>query len=101
MDPNPSGGAVAGELEVTLVHADACHLCEDAEAAIADLGARVPLRLSRVDAASETGRRLLMANRAGMLPLVLINGSAFSTGRIPRGRLRQLEAEHRTTTRAG
>lgn len=87
----PTATQTGSVLEVTLVHATACHLCDDAEAAIADLATRVPLRLAQLDAASESGRRLLAEHRAGMLPLLLIDGRFFSFGRVPRGALNRIE----------
>lgn len=89
----PTATQTASALEVTIVHASACHLCDDAEAALAELATRVPLRVAHVDATSEAGQRLLLAHRAGMLPLVLIDGRFFSSGRVPRGALHLVESD--------
>jgi hypothetical protein len=75
-----SGSAVV----VTVVHAPACHFCEDAEQAIATLSACYPLQVDRVDIRSECGMALVAAHRAPMSPLVLLDGVFFSSGRLPR-----------------
>lgn len=75
---------------VTVVGSAACHYCEDAETVLADLATRVPIEITQVDAGSVEGRSLLAEHGAGMLPLVLLDGGFFSSGRIPRGKLRDL-----------
>lgn len=89
----PTATETASALEVTILHATACHLCDDAETALAELATRVPLRVVRVDAVSEAGRRLLLEHPAGMLPLILIDGRFFSSGRVPRGALHRIESD--------
>lgn len=74
---------------VTLVHADACHFCEDADAALARLAEDFPLRVERVEAQSAAGRRLVDEHRAPMYPLVLVDGEFFSCGRLPKAKLRR------------
>lgn len=85
--------ATVAALDVTLVQAPACHLCEEAEAALTELARLVPLRIERFDASSQAGRALLLEHRAGMLPLVLINGKSLSSGRLPRGALRKIRSD--------
>lgn len=82
-------------MRATLVHTDACHLCDDARQALAELATRIPLQIELVDAGSPLGRRLLAAHRAGMLPLVLLDGQHVSAGRLSRGKLRRL-LQHRS-----
>lgn len=89
----PASQAVSPALDVTIVFGLACHLCTDAEDALAEFGTRLPLRVTRVAAASEAGRRLLMQHQAGLLPLVLINGRFLSSGRVPRGALDRIESD--------
>jgi len=76
--------------DVLVVSAPACHLCADAEAALAELALAYPLNARSVDASSEEGRRLVAALRPGMFPVVLVDGAVFSVGRLPRGKLRKL-----------
>jgi hypothetical protein len=79
---------------VTLVHTPACHLCDDAAAALAQLAQEFPLQVELVDALAPAGRRLVGDYRAAMFPLVLLDGKFFSCGRLPRMKLRrQLERQ--------
>lgn len=75
---------------VTVVHAPACHFCDDAFAALAALAPHYPLDVRRVDAAGEFGRHLLEVHRAPMFPLVLVDDHFFSFGRLPRRKLVKL-----------
>jgi hypothetical protein len=79
----------AGPL-VTVVRTYACHLCEDATAALDELAGRYPLRVRLVDAATPEGTALVRRHRAAMFPLVLIDGQFFSAGRLPRRKLCRL-----------
>ena len=76
--------------EVVVVSAPACHLCADAQAALAELATDHPLDVRVVEAASDEGRRIVTAHRPGMFPIVLVDGALFSVGRLPRGKLRRL-----------
>lgn len=75
---------------VTVVHTTACHFCEDAEAALAELAGEFPLAVELVDGADPRGAALVREHRAGMFPLVLVDGAFFSSGRLPRRKLRKL-----------
>jgi hypothetical protein len=75
---------------ITLVHTPACHLCADAQAALAELGRHVPIQVDLVAANSEAGQALVGAHRPGMFPLVLVDGVFFSAGRLPRRKLHAL-----------
>ena len=77
---------------VTLVEAPGCHFCVDAQAALAELARKHPLRVDVVAADSDTGQRLIAAHRPAMFPLVLVDGAFFSAGRLPRRKLRALLA---------
>jgi hypothetical protein len=77
---------------ITLVHAPACHFCADAQVALTDLGREYPILVDRVEADSVAGQALVGAHRAGMFPLVLVDGAFFSAGRLPRRKLRALLA---------
>jgi hypothetical protein len=77
-------------MRATVVHSDACHFCDDARRALSQLAAEFPLQVELIDALSPEGRRLVMAHRAGMYPLVLLDDEYFSAGRLPRAKLRQL-----------
>ena len=73
--------------EVMVVTAPACHLCEDALTALADLALQYPLAVTTVPAASAAGQEVTRQHRSGMFPLVLVDGVFFSAGRLPRRKL--------------
>jgi hypothetical protein len=76
-------------MRVTLVHAAACHFCDDARTALGELAGEFPLRLESVAASEPRGESLLAEHRAAMFPLVLLDGAFFSSGRLPRRKLRR------------
>lgn len=74
--------------EVTLVTAAGCHFCDDAGTTLRTLiDAGAPLRLVTVAADSPQGRELIQRHRPAMNPLVLLDGTYFSAGRLPRRKL--------------
>jgi hypothetical protein len=75
---------------ITLVHAPACHFCDDALGALAELARDYDLAVEPVEADSDEGRELVARHRPGMFPLVLVDGAWFSVGRFSRGKLRTL-----------
>ena len=75
-------------MAVTVVHSPACHFCDDAHAALTDLETEFPLTVEYVDCTSPRGAALIREHRAGMYPLVLLDGAFFSAGRLPRKKLR-------------
>ncbi|RYZ64644.1 MAG: glutaredoxin [Proteobacteria bacterium] len=91
-------------VRVTLVHAPACHFCEDAEQALGELGERYTIEVRAVDIDSPEGRSLVATHRPAMNPLVLVDGAYFSSGRLPRKKLakalEQRDAEARAAVAA-
>ncbi len=79
-----------GRTEVTVVHAPACHFCEDARHVLDELADEFPLAVEFLDADHTRGQALVTYLRAPMYPLVLIDGEFFSFGRLPRKKLRKL-----------
>ena len=79
-------------VRVTVVHTVACHFCDDAEAALDAIAREYPLSVEFVDASESRGEALVHQHRAGMFPLVLVDGQFFSVGRLPRKKLRKLLA---------
>jgi hypothetical protein len=77
-------------VKVTVVTAEACHFCDDARAALAELADAYPLAIHVVPAGSGEGQALLHAHGAGMFPLVLVDGAFFSAGRLPRRKLARM-----------
>ncbi len=97
MGTTPTRGDSGDGPVVTVVHATACHFCDDAQQALGELAAEYPLRVSLVAAESPAGQRLLAEHRVGMFPLVLLDGVFFSQGRLPRRKLRKLLDSRLTT----
>lgn len=77
----PSARQVA--TQVTLVTAPACHFCESAQAALSELAGRFALDIAVVDVESPQGRALVARHRPAMNPLVLVDDTFFSAGRLP------------------
>ncbi|MGV8977578.1 MAG: glutaredoxin [Cellulomonas sp.] len=88
--PEPLPGASA--IDVIVVIAPVCHLCEDAQQALAGLAAQHPLQVRLVELESPEGMRLTARHRPAMSPLVLIDGTFFSAGRLPRKKFAALLA---------
>ena len=78
-----------GPTVVTVVHAEACHFCDDAQHALAELAVQFGLNVELVAADDPAGVALMATHRAPMYPLILIDGNFFSFGRLPRKKLRK------------
>lgn len=83
-------------VRVTVVESPACHYCADAHQVLAELAGTYPLVVETVEARSDAGRLLMAQHRAAMSPLVLLDGTFFSHGRLPRRKLTKV-----LTTRYG
>ena len=75
---------------VTLVHSPACHFCDDAAEALAELAKVHPLEVTTFALESPEGAALVARHRPAMNPLVLVDGEYFSAGRLPRKKLLRL-----------
>ena len=73
---------------VTVVHSPACHFCDDARAVLAEFANEFPLTVEYLACTEPRGAALIREHRAGMYPLVLLDGGFFSAGRLPRKKLR-------------
>ena len=82
--------ATSTPAEVTVVTTPACHLCADAQAALAGLAGDYPLTVRVVDADSPAGQVLVRQHGTGMFPLVVVDGVFFSAGRLPRRKLARM-----------
>ena len=91
-DPPAPGEATV----ITVVRAPACHLCEDATAALGELGRKFPVRVQLMEAGEPDGAALVRQHRAPMFPLVLLDGVFFSSGRLPRKKLAKALAAARS-----
>ena len=77
-------------VDITVVHAPACHFCDDAEQVLSVLAQRFPLAVRVVALESDEGLLLTAKHRPAMNPLVLVDGRFFSAGRLPRKKLTAL-----------
>ncbi|HEX7805706.1 MAG TPA: glutaredoxin [Cellulomonas sp.] len=77
-------------IPVTVVHAEACHYCDEAERELAALAEQFALAVRVVPLDSVEGRGLVDLHRPAMNPLVLVDGAYFSSGRLPRKKLTRL-----------
>jgi glutaredoxin len=84
--PTPASEPV----RITVVHSEACHFCEDAHQALTALADSYPLALDTLDVRSDAGQALMARHRAPMSPLVLLDDTYFSSGRLPRRKLEKL-----------
>lgn len=76
--------------DVVVLSSPACLLCEGALEALSELGREFPIRVTEVGMETPQGRELLRIHRPAMPPAVLVDGSLFSVGRLPRKKLRAL-----------
>lgn len=87
--------------EVTVVVSTGCHFCADAEDALAEMAREFSIHVTRVALLSPEGMDLMQEHRASMSPLVLLDDSFVSAGRLPRGRMRALLAARAQRTVVG
>lgn len=76
-------------MKITLLTQEACDFCAQAKEVLARLGHEYSFELELLDLASENGRAL--AEHAGVMfpPGVLLDGEAFSYGRLSERKLRK------------
>ncbi|MDP3891524.1 glutaredoxin [Nocardioides sp.] len=77
-------------VRITVVASEACHFCEDAHRALAALARCYPVAVDTMDVRSQAGQALMARHRAPMSPLVLLDDTFFSSGRLPRRKLEKL-----------
>lgn len=75
--------------EVVVLTSPACHLCEDALEALAILASEFELSVRELDISSPEGRVLAARVRPPLTPAVIVDGALFSSGRLPRRKLRR------------
>jgi glutaredoxin len=91
--------ATPSAARITVVESDGCHFCVDAQRSLAELSETFPLRVVTLDLDTDAGQRLMTWHRAALSPLVLLDGSFFSQGRLPRRKLER-ELGRRSAQRA-
>ena len=80
--------------QVTLLTTAHCDLCEQAQEVLGRLAAADLVDVEVVDVASERGQALAMAAGMAFPPGVLLDGQAFSHGRLSERKLRRELARH-------
>ena len=84
-----------GRVDVLVVEADACHLCDDAKRVLAERADHLGLHVRTMSARSPEGQELVATHRASMLPLVFVDGKLLGWGRLSRRKLeRRAAAAH-------
>lgn len=83
-------------VEITLLTQHACAFCDHAKDVLRRVGQDHPLRVTEIDLAGEEGQRL--ATRAGVMfaPGLLVDGEAFSYGRLSERKLRRALSKRAT-----
>ena len=77
-------------IDVVVVRSPACHLCDEAIVALGEIGRTFPLDVRVVEIDSEEGRAIVTRYRPALSPAVVIDGGLFSSGRLPRKKLRRM-----------
>jgi hypothetical protein len=75
--------------EITLLTQEDCALCEHAKDVLARVAADHPITVTEIDLRSETGAALALDAGVMFAPGVLLDGRAFSYGRLSERRLRK------------
>ena len=75
--------------EVVLLTKDDCHFCEQAKQVLARVSEGHDLRVTEVALESDEGRALALRSGAPFPPVVFLNGSTFSYGRLSERKLRK------------
>lgn len=90
----------ADPVEVVLVTAQACRLCDEAKDVLTEVSHHTPLVMHEVPLLSYEGRQLAAAHRVPHVPLLFVDGVLFGYGRISRRKLER-HLERRVKDRAG
>jgi alkyl hydroperoxide reductase subunit AhpF len=83
----PATGRSGVPVAITVVEAPVCHVCDDAKSTLAILAQTYPMTIHVLSIGSVDGGGLMVAHRALISPLVLLDGQYFSSGRLPRRKL--------------
>ena len=75
--------------EVLLLTKEDCHFCEQAKEVLGRLRGEYELRVREVTLESDEGRTLALESGAPFPPVVFLNGTTFSYGRLSERKLRK------------
>lgn len=92
----PRSGSMNSPVEITLLTQQQCRFCDLAKEILDGVGRDYPLRIREVDLATAQGQRLATAVGVLFAPGVLLDGAAFSYGRLSERKLRR-ELDRRTS----
>jgi glutaredoxin len=82
-------------IKITLLTKEDCDFCDQAKEVLERLSLDFPLEIETENLESDAGREAAQAAGALFAPVVLLNGAAFSQGRLSERKLRrQLERLH-------
>jgi glutaredoxin len=76
-------------LKVTLLTVPDCDLCEQAKSVLERVGRDTELSIETISIDTELGRQLMIDQQLAFPPGLLIEGEAFSFGRLSERRLRR------------
>jgi len=76
-------------VDVLVVTSPACHLCEDALEVLGELAPEYGLTVRDTHIGSVEGRAVFERFHPPLPPFVIIDGDLFSSGRLPRKKLRK------------
>jgi hypothetical protein len=76
-------------VDVIVVTSPACHLCEDALEVLRELAPDHDLTIREIPLGSDEGREVFERFHPPLSPFVIIDGELFSSGRLPRKKLRK------------
>jgi glutaredoxin len=76
-------------VRVTLFTAPHCHLCEQAKEVLDRVGADYDIEVETLSEESEWGQALMLEHLIAFPPGVLVDGKAFSYGRLSERKLRR------------
>ncbi len=79
-------------VDILLVTAPGCHLCDDAVRLLDEIGESTPLAVRFVPMSSDEGRALLVRYRVPFPPILVVDGVFVGYGRVSRRKLESLFA---------
>lgn len=76
--------------ELVLITTPGCHLCEEARLALEELRQAFRLTVREIHPLDGEGIAIVERYRTAMWPVVILDGTLFSAGRLPSLKLRRL-----------
>jgi glutaredoxin len=76
-------------VKITLLTAPDCHLCDQAKSVLERVSRDTELSIETISMETDLGRQLMIDQQLAFPPGLLIEGEAFSFGRLSERRLRR------------